>query len=175
MTRLIIIAGVTAILCAGAVSGAQAQAPLQPPGVGQPGHPGGAEMRGPRMNGPGARGPDQRGGRRGGLGGPLTPAERQARVAALFTRMDATTVIDTFLRYPTVRRFLFETEQGQELAPEIFYLPVIGLKHRFENAIETPLKKRIENAMVHTSAVERFVHRGLAEAGKTQAGTLAEA
>jgi hypothetical protein len=89
MTRLIIIAGVTAILCAGAVSGAQAQAPLQPPGVGQPGHPGGAEMRGPRMNGPGARGPDQRGGRRGGLGGPLTPAERQARVAALFTRMDA--------------------------------------------------------------------------------------
>lgn len=99
MNRLIIIAGLSAFLGAGAfgVAAAQAQAPAQPPaaqpaapppappGVGMPGKHVGPGMR----PGHGMRG---RGGMRGGrmgLNGPLTPQERQARVAAMFAQLDA--------------------------------------------------------------------------------------
>ena len=98
MKRLIIIAGVSAILGAGAVGSAEAQTPAQEPagqraappppggqGAGMPGMRGGAGMHG----GPGMRpGQGMRGGQ-GGLNGPLTPAERQARVAAMFAQLDA--------------------------------------------------------------------------------------
>jgi hypothetical protein len=95
MKRLITIAGISAVLVAGAAGAAFAQAaqtPAQRPapvaGAATPG------MHGQGMHGQGMHGQGMRQGMRGqrgpmGVNGPLTPAERQARVAAMFAQLDA--------------------------------------------------------------------------------------